>query len=348
MKLYLRLQKPALFALGLGMAAMVWTMDRLAPAQASFSAFYLLPVGFVAWFCGEGWGYVMAALTAAAWLQGDLADGIGYSDWWIPYWNAFIHLILFVLMSAMSGVLTRQRRLYEVEHEMSELKSDLVSLVSHEFGNSLTTLRLSLTILEESEGAAPSSQRQMCYATLHRVYAHLSNATANFLNLNRIEAGRFSPHLRRTPLRTLVHATIAQLGAEFETKHVELKLDFPAQHVVVNADPDALSVVMSNLIGNAFKYTPVGGSVTVRIAADDAAGTARVSVEDTGIGISKADLKRITTGYYRSEGGRQAAKGFGVGLKVARELLDSQGSRLEIESEVGRGSSFSFRVSLWK
>jgi signal transduction histidine kinase len=128
---------------------------------------------------------------------------------------------------------------------------------------------------------------------------------------------------------------------------VELRLDFPNSPVPVNADPDALSVVMSNLIGNAFKYTPDGGTVTIRITTEPSAARARVSVEDTGIGISEADLAKITSGFYRTEGGRQAARGFGVGLKVTRELLESQHSKLEIDSAPGRGSTFSFQLPLW-
>ena len=130
---------------------------------------------------------------------------------------------------------------------------------------------------------------------------------------------------------------------------MRLRLDFPPHSVPVRADPDALSVVMSNLIGNAFKYTPAGGTVTVRIVQEAGPpAAALVSVEDTGIGIPAAERQRISSGYYRAKGGLLVAKGFGVGLKVARELLESQGARLEIESEPGRGSRFSFRVLLWE
>jgi signal transduction histidine kinase len=136
------------------------------------------------------------------------------------------------------------------------------------------------------------------------------------------------------------------MGPVVESKKVELRLDLPPHPVPAKADPDALSVIMTNLVGNAFKYTPAGGTVTVRVEAGP--DTALVSVEDTGIGIPKADQERVASGFYRAEGGRRTAKGFGVGLKVTRELLESQGSRLEIESEPGRGSKFSFSLPLWK
>jgi len=340
-----RLPKAAYFALGLVMAAAVWRADLLVAAQVSLAVVYLLPIGFVAWFCGGAWAYAMSLISAAAWLQADMAVGRTYSHWFIPYLNGAMRLLFFCVVTALTGLVTRLRRLNDRERELSELKSDMVSLVSHEFGNFLTTYNLTLTILKETEPEDASAQRLQCYATLERVYAHLAAAVANFLNLNRIESGRFAPHLRRTGLRMLIHATVSQMGPLIESKHVELRLDFPARPVPVKADPDALSVIMSNLIGNAFKYTPAGGAVTVKIAAEPE--SARVSVADTGIGISEEDQRRISSGYFRSERGMRVAKGFGVGLKVTRELLDSQGSRLEIRSEPGRGSEFSFRLPLW-
>jgi signal transduction histidine kinase len=341
-----RLRKPACFAIGLAATACVWEVDRLCAPQASMAIFYLLPIGFVAWSCDGAWSYAMAAACAGAWLHAEVTTGPSYSRWFIPYWNALVYLGFFVAMAAMAGLIDRFRRLSRMEHEMSELKSEMVSLVSHEFANFLTTFKLSLTILEESEGPDDAAQRRKCYASLERVYAHLSGAVANFLNLNRLEAGRFIPHLERTALRTLVHATISQMGSLLEESKVSLRLDFPTEHVVVKADPDALSVVLTNLIGNAFKYTPRDGAVTVRISGEPA-GTVLVAVEDTGPGISEADQREIFTGFYRTEAGRKAAKGFGVGLKVTRELLESQGSRLEIESSPGRGSRFFFRLPVW-
>ena len=341
-----RLPKPALFALGLGLLACVSEADRLLPPQASASVFYLLPIGFVSWFCGDAWAYGMAAACAGAWFLCDLETGPRYSHPFIGYWNALAHLALFAVVAAMSGFIARLRRLKDQEHAMSELKSSLVSLVSHEFGNSLTSLKLSLTILKESDGDDKAAERQTCYAILDRVYTHLNGSVANFLNLNRIEAGRFVPRAQPTHLRTLVHATVSQMGPLIEKSGVALRLDFPDHSVLVKTDPDALSVIMSNLIGNAFKYTPAGGAVTLRIK-EDRADSALVAVEDTGIGIPKADRPMISSGYYRTENGKRAAMGFGVGLKVTRQLLESQGAALDIESAPGHGSIFSFRMPLW-
>ncbi|NNN05841.1 MAG: ATP-binding protein [Elusimicrobia bacterium] len=140
---------------------------------------------------------------------------------------------------------------------------------------------------------------------------------------------------------------IALQDANFATKHLSLSTALPPGSLFVSADADALSIVLSNLIGNAFKYTPDGGSVTVQVALE-AAQTAIVTVEDAGIGIAPEDIQRISSGCYRAKPGKIAAGGYGVGLKVVRDLLESQHSRLEIDSALGRGSRFSFRLPLWR
>ncbi len=339
------MKQAAYFVLSVVLCKGVWQLDTL--TQSDLSIFYLLPIGIVSWFCDGIWAFAVAIISATAWLHADYVSGITYVQESSRYWNTLLHLGYFSIMIALSRMIVRLRQLSDNERKVSELKSDLISLVSHEFGNSLTTYILSLTILKESEPAETTAQRQTCYASLERVYTHLSGTIANFLNLNRIESGRFIPHVEEMSLLGVLHTAIAQQSLLMDKKKLAMHIDFPSHRVPVKADPDALSVVMSNLIGNAFKYTSVDGSVTVRVKVEDASGTVRVSVEDTGIGIPEADRLMIVSGFYRAEAGQKVAKGFGVGLKVTRELLESMGSKLEIESEPGRGSKFSFRLSLW-
>src|SRR5271169_4052755 len=104
-----RVPKPALFALGLAMAAAVWRVDRLVAAQVSLAVVYLLPIGFVAWFCGGAWAYAMSFISAAAWLQADMAVGRVYSHWFIPYLNGMMRLIFFSVVAALSSLIIRLR-----------------------------------------------------------------------------------------------------------------------------------------------------------------------------------------------------------------------------------------------
>ncbi|MFI5348340.1 MAG: sensor histidine kinase [Elusimicrobiota bacterium] len=346
---FLRRRSPLLnLAIGAALLALVWRLDLMAKSQVSLAVFYLIPIGYVSWFCGAPWSYVTALLSAAAWLHADILLGHERSGLAIALWSAAARLGFFLIFTVLSGLIQRLRRLNDIEREASKLKSDMVSLVSHEFGNSLTTLRLALTLLRESTGD-DEAERAEHYAVLERVIAHLSATSANFLNLNRLVGGHFQPHLKLTRLRSVAREALALLEPAVERRNVKLVTDFPSVGAPVRADPDAMSIVMTNLIGNAFKYTPDGGTITVRISIEGTPpAAALVSVEDTGIGIAPEDLKKILSGHYRTREAKRIAKGYGVGLRVVSELLESQGSALGVESEPGKGSRFFFRLPMWE
>ncbi|HXS99257.1 MAG TPA: HAMP domain-containing sensor histidine kinase [Elusimicrobiota bacterium] len=342
-----RLPRTAHLLIGALLLLGVWRLDYSTSAQISFAIFYLIPIGYVAWFRGEPWSYFTALLSAAAWLNADIHDIAqhgGYESWEVLYMGAATRLGFFLLVTALAALVDRLRRLNDVEREASQLKSDMVALVSHEFGNALTTLRLVVTLLKESADGS-EAERSEHYAVLERVIAHLSLTTANFLNLNRMSEGRYVPHLRLTRMRSVAREALTLLEPTIEDRNIAVVLDFPPKGVPVRADPDALSVVMTNLLGNAFKYTEDGGTVIVRISVEE--NSVLVSVEDTGIGIAPEDREKIMSREYRAGAASRVAKGYGVGLKVVRDLLKSQGSSLGVESEVGKGSRFYFRLPLW-
>jgi len=246
---------------------------------------------------------------------------------------------------------TAQKTLERHLHDVAQLKSDMISLVNHEYGNQLTNMRLALHLLRESEPASPGQSRKHAYEVLARAIEHLRVSTENFLNLNRLESGRFALRIHPTSLRSAALETLVLLRPMAEAKNVQLSLQSELSGelpVPVRADSEALSLIMNNLVNNAIKYTPSGGSVTVRISAVSPAGSQlRFSVADTGIGIFAPDQKRILSGFYRTAEGRKVAKGFGVGLMLVKELLERHGSRLEIESAPGQGSRFYFDLPLW-
>jgi len=117
----------------------------------------------------------------------------------------------------------------------------------------------------------------------------------------------------------------------------------------IQGDPQRLGQVLQNLCTNAINYTPEGGSVTVTVTRDDAAGEIRTGVQDTGIGISKEDLPKIFQRFFQTEQAQKMRKGgFGLGLKIAREIVERHGGRIGVESEPGKGSLFYFTLPLPK
>lgn len=131
----------------------------------------------------------------------------------------------------------------------------------------------------------------------------------------------------------------------YHRKGLVFTLDIPSDAPPALADPEALQLVATNLIGNAVKYTPDGGRVTAGVSVEPD-GRLRVFVTDSGIGIAPEDRERILTGH-RTDEGKKAAKGFGVGLTIVKRVLDAHGARLEIDGAPGKGSRFSFVLPRW-
>jgi signal transduction histidine kinase len=206
-------------------------------------------------------------------------------------------------------------------------------------------------LLRSNDPGTPNETRSHAYGVMERTVEKLKGYTSNFLNLHRMESGKFELTLQPISIRAVLLDDLVILRPLADAKHQRLTLEtrFPGDlPVAVRADPDCLSLIFNNLVSNAVKYTPAGGAITIRVSLNTGV-PARVdcSIEDTGIGMSPEDLRRVLTGFYRTPEGKEVAKGFGVGLMLVRSLLEKHGSRLEIKSEPGQGSTFSFSLPVW-
>ncbi|UPT75665.1 MAG: ATP-binding protein [Elusimicrobiota bacterium] len=250
------------------------------------------------------------------------------------------------LHATMGDMARRLNAQFERETELGRLKGSLVSMASHEFNNSLSVLGTTVNLLRQTETAPPAGKREEYYAIVEANLRALSLAVRSLLDLGLLESGKFTVRPGRADLARLLSDGERALRPLHERKGLrftlELRADLPAAH----ADPQALSVVVTNLLGNAVKYTPEGGAVRAG-ASVEPDGRLRVYVADTGIGVDAADREAILVGH-RTEEGRQAASGFGVGLTVVKRILDAHGVALEIDGAPGKGSRFSFVLPAWK
>ncbi|MBI5622255.1 MAG: PAS domain S-box protein [Elusimicrobia bacterium] len=244
--------------------------------------------------------------------------------------------------------ITAHKKLEQHLREVAELKSGMISLVSHEFGNILTSMNAAMHLLEGSEPVPKDESRRHSYEVVRRSIERLKGTSLNFLNLHRLESGKLPLDLHATPIRSVVLDRVLALRPMAEVRRIELRLesDLPEDlQLQVRADPEALSLVVGNLISNAVKYTPAGGSVTIRLGLPEGdPSRALLEVRDTGIGIEPRERALISSGFYRTARGRRVAGGFGVGLMLVKELLERHGSHLEIRSKPGQGSCFSFSL----
>ena len=257
------------------------------------------------------------------------------------------HRLLLILLSALLALvlLAEILALTKKIDQASELKSSMVRTVSHEFNNALTVFDTGIYLLKDSEPDKDSPIRRELYSMIEDKRKSLGLYVKNLLNEARLEAGRFKPEKRPLALRDLVKNAVAAHEVPLRERKIVCSLDMPDAPVLVDADHEALALVVSNLIGNAVKYTPDGGRIEVRLTPEgNGDGKMTLSVENSGSGISESDQKRLSEEFFRTREGQAAASGFGLGLGICHEMLTLHGSRLEVRSEPGKNTCFYFSL----
>ncbi|MES2202267.1 MAG: ATP-binding protein [candidate division FCPU426 bacterium] len=222
--------------------------------------------------------------------------------------------------------------------QMDEMKSGLVATASHELKTPLTAMRMALHLLLDPKiGTLSPGQEELAQAArqnAERLHAILEN----LLDIGRLEAGKTA--LQIAPVRAIDLALGAakEMGPAYAAKGVQLLNQVPENGLLVLADRSRLMHVFSNLLDNALAHTPVGGRV---ILSEEREGTfLRFSIQDSGEGIPAEFLPRIFERFFRVPG--QNSSGAGLGLAIAKDIIEAHGGRLEVSSQVGHGSVFSF------
>jgi signal transduction histidine kinase len=308
--------------------------------QYSFAFFYIVPIIVASRFLGRGAGVGVSLLASGVWFLDDfLAAAPHYASPGIAYWNLAGRLCVFLTVAVIVSGLERDVR---SEHGLSEVKSEVLSLASHQFSNALTTMGLVMLLLDEDDDGGSRRRREL-HAILKRNIDVLKGLVLNFLNEARLESGRIALEPRPTDLGAAVRDAAGALSPMSAQKGLQVLLDLAAGDMTVETDPDALNLILTNLLGNAIKYTPAGGTIAVGARGEGRPpGGFQVWVEDSGIGMTEEESRRALEGFRRAEPAKKMAKGFGLGLKVTSELLLSQGVRLDVRSAPGKGSRFSF------
>jgi signal transduction histidine kinase/ligand-binding sensor domain-containing protein/DNA-binding response OmpR family regulator len=270
--------------------------------------------------------------------------------WWRTRWAIAFYGLMLVSLGwglrryEMNRLLLKHR--LQREHEqadqlrkLDQARSRFFANVSHEFRTPLTLTLGPLDDLRSGfHGALPApvqSQVELARRNAERVLELIDQ----LLEVARLETGSTPLRARPLELGAFVRRVGAQIGPLANRRGVDLDVDASAPAVEVFADPAHLEKILANLLSNALKFTPRGGTVAVRLDADET--VARIAVLDTGPGIPAAELPRVFDRFYRGEdSSRQAQPGTGIGLALVRELVQLHGGTVEVESEPGVGSCF--------
>ncbi|MFZ5925759.1 MAG: ATP-binding protein, partial [Bacillota bacterium] len=220
-----------------------------------------------------------------------------------------------------------------------ESRHKLVADVAHELRTPLAVLRGNLESLQE--GVAQPTPEMI--VSLHDEVIRLSRIVQDLLNLGQMESRSFPLHLVPTRIGDVIVRVTCVFAAETEARGI--RLDTVIEHDLppVQADPDRIAQVLVNLLANAVRHTPDGGRVTVSACRRD--GHVAVAVQDTGPGIAQKDLPHVFDRFYRTDESRdRAAGGAGLGLAIAKGIVEAHGGTISAASEPGRGATFTFTL----
>lgn len=227
--------------------------------------------------------------------------------------------------------------------EANQLKSTFVSVVSHELRTPLTSIRSFVeNMLDGMTGALSDKQTKYLTRMLFNI-DRLTRLIMDLLDLSRIESGRIELRRQSLAVADLVNDIVEGLQSLASAKSVMLETRHAPALPSIYADRDHLTQVLTNLIGNAIKFTPSGGKIEVTTQAQEQ-GTVQFSVCDTGCGIAPDDLPKVFEKFFRGAAITSDARGAGLGLAIAKSLVELHGGRIWVESVHGSGSAFSFTI----
>jgi len=240
----------------------------------------------------------------------------------------------------LTGVILILKDVTEQRH-VEELKSGLISTVSHQLKTPLTSIRMAIhLLLEEKVGPLTEKQVELLLAAreesdfLHRILSKL-------LDIRRIEIGRSQMTFQVVSPHTLIMEAVEAFRRSAQESGVELTTDIPDNLPLVNADTIQIGTVFSNLLSNALSYTAPGGRISVK--AEMEGQMVHFFVTDTGSGIPRQFIDRIFEQFFRVPD-QKSETGTGLGLAIAKEIVEAHGGTINVESQEGEGTTFSFTL----
>jgi signal transduction histidine kinase len=291
-----------------------------------------------------------------------IADAMGrlYTDPYSAEYSAgitetIIEIGMRVIQAHFSSVLTEIGEFLGIvtvlrditrEVEAERAKTDFVSNVSHELRTPLTSIKgYSDLMLSDVIGPLNDQQRQFL-RIIQGSTDRLTILINDLLDISRIEGGKLRLETRSIQMEKILHSVADMVQPQCNKKNLRLNLNIEPNVGLVLGDENRLTQVVTNLVSNACRYTPDGGCITLSLSSSS--GAVRVDVADTGIGIAPEDQAKVFQRFYRASAPEvQEVAGTGLGLPISKMLVEMHGGRMWLQSEVGKGSTFTFILPLY-
>ncbi|HEX2167951.1 MAG TPA: ATP-binding protein, partial [Longimicrobiales bacterium] len=229
-------------------------------------------------------------------------------------------------------------RLYAELQEAIRARDEVTSIVSHDLRNPVNTITMAAALLTDFDLAAEKRHTQA--SVIRRCATQMTRLLDDLLEMSKAEGGRLTVETRPDDLAAIAREAFETFSLRAADLGLDLRFEVPDDLPRVLVDRHRIQQVLSNLLGNAVKFTPRGGRVT--LYAEGGVREVAVHIEDTGIGIAKADLPHVFDRFWQAKRAERASAG--LGLAIAKSIIESHGGRIWVESAEGRGTRFCFTV----
>jgi signal transduction histidine kinase len=234
--------------------------------------------------------------------------------------------------------------------KIDEMKSEFVSVASHELRTPLAAIKNAVQLMLQGKTGEINENQGKFLSMAERNINRLTSILNSLLDLSRIESGKIGMKFDELDLRGSIEFILSSLKPQADGKSIRLSMEIPEKLPSVYGDREKVEQILTNLVGNAIKFTPEGGEISVSAKPfENEEDMVAISVRDSGIGIPEDQLDRIFEKFHQVEDSlRRSITGTGLGLAITKGLVETQHGRIWAESEIGKGSTFSFTLPMSK
>lgn len=249
-------------------------------------------------------------------------------------------LTLVLDLARQAALAVENARLFHEAQQATRARDDMLGVVAHDLRNPLSTILLASELLLDEAHGPERARDRMQLEMLRRAATSMNQLIQDLLDVKRVESGGMAMDLRAMPVAELVDHALELLRPLALAAALTIESDVAADLPSVRADPARIQQVLSNLVGNALKFTPRGGRITI-VASRESETEVRIAVRDTGSGMPPDQLPHVFGLYWQA--GRDH-RGVGLGLAIVKGIVEAHGGRVWVESQVGAGSEFIFTL----
>lgn len=255
-----------------------------------------------------------------------------------PYTDADLNLAVGIGERLTSAL--RNAQLYSELQQAMRARDEVTSVVSHDLRNPVHTVLMASSLLLDTGDALDPATRRKNLAVIHRSAESMSRLLQDLLDVARADAGAFAVEMAPTDVGPILSTTLEEFRLQSVERGIELSSDISASLPHAPADAARVAQVLSNLFANALKFTPKGG--VVRLSAAQVGSEIVVSVADSGVGIAPENVGQVFNRFWQAN--RASRVGAGLGLAIAKSIVEAHGGRIWVESTEGKGTTFQFTL----